>query len=701
MLANVATGTSTKRVSLMKQRHSLRLGATDYLVYRDSGVLRSRDKASLTTQRNADRDADPGTADRAGRGRSRTAYRRGCPPRWRFGAVLALLASLGVLVAGEAPAQAHAVTSGSNHADRAVLDTATASPVVRFTESVILAGTRVEVADSSGHVVRVGPPALSAAVEPADAAPAAQTEEPVSVSVALPSIARGSHRVSWSTVSADGLHPTSGVLVFGVQEAVTAQGWVESAPCAVEAALRWMVLFGIATGVGAPVAAAVVRRVTADDPDGSALDLRVVDRAAAVAAGVATLAAITLLLEQVSVAPGAVRSLLTGGYAVRWGLREAGLLLLLATALGRLHGSRRSAPPLTVAGALTAALGTSLLGHSGSGLLASPTRVAASTLHVLATGAWLGALAMLCLVVVRSRPGQATTRRLLVGFGVPPAVAVSVMVVTGIYLASGVVGSVDALLLTDYGRVLVVKVGLVGGCGALALVTRHRVRRSGRPARRFVLAEAAVGVVVLGLTGVLTSGQPALEPELVVSGPPSTGTAYQRVGDLHESFAVKPNRPGDNVLLLEVHSARRPDPGPVIGVRLGVVDGSGTALPVAVAVAATDIGDGHWSAPISLGAPGAVTVRATVLRAGLAAETFDYAWSVGSAPGAAPALVSRTPVGGLLAGTAAVVAVVLALLWGALARRRLLSSRAGVGRHPRTTPPPAPTRAPVDAGSLR
>ena len=50
VLANVATGSSTKRVSLMKQGHSLRVGQTYYLVYRDSGVLRSGDQASLTAQ---------------------------------------------------------------------------------------------------------------------------------------------------------------------------------------------------------------------------------------------------------------------------------------------------------------------------------------------------------------------------------------------------------------------------------------------------------------------------------------------------------------------------------------------------------------------------------------------------------------------------------------------------------------------------
>ncbi len=49
VLANVTSGRSTKRVSLMKQGHSLRVGQTYYLVYLNVGVLRSQDTASLTS----------------------------------------------------------------------------------------------------------------------------------------------------------------------------------------------------------------------------------------------------------------------------------------------------------------------------------------------------------------------------------------------------------------------------------------------------------------------------------------------------------------------------------------------------------------------------------------------------------------------------------------------------------------------------
>src|SRR5207253_1092525 len=103
------------------------------------------------------------------------------------------------------------------------------------------------------------------------------------------------------------------------------------------------------------------------------------------------------------------------------------------------------------------------------------------------------------------------------GFGVPAAAAVSVLVISGCYLASGVVGSVDAALLTTYGRTLLLKLGLFAVIAVLGLVNTRRLHRADRPqaSRRTVVAEAVVALAVLGLAAVLTSGQPAREPQFV------------------------------------------------------------------------------------------------------------------------------------------------------------------------------------------
>ena len=551
--------------------------------------------------------------------------------------VLTVLAVWIVLVAGAPTAQAHAFLTASNPTDGAVLDAAPSVLSLRFSERVLLSGTLIEVTDSSGRPVSVGVPQLSPALgSPAPGAGAeAGIEAPVVVSAALPPLARGSYRVSWSMVSSDDLHPVAGVLVFGVQEAVTAQGWMETAPSGPEAGLRWLVLLGIAGGIGAPVARSVVRRAGC-----GAVDLVVTDRAAAASGAVAALAAAVLLLDQLSAAPGAFDNLVTSGYAVRWGVREVGLLLLVGSAVCHRGGGTRAARLLLAAGVSAAVLGTTLLGHSGSGLLASPTRVAAAGLHLFSAASWMGTLAMLSLVIVRGRPGPTAVRTLLLAFGLPAAASVSVMVATGTYLASGVVGSVDAALLTGYGRALLIKLVLVGVCGGLALVTRRRLHRSVRPVGRLVAAELGVGVVVLALTALLTSGQPALEPQLVVQGSVSDSPSHQRVGDLEQSFALKPNLPGDNVVIIEVASSRRPAPGPVTAVSVSVVGPDVASMPPIVATA---IGDGRWSAPIRVSEPGPLRVRVAVSRAGLTTESHDYAWGVGYPGGTPVPLVSRAP----------------------------------------------------------
>ena len=71
------------------------------------------------------------------------------------------------------------------------------------------------------------------------------------------------------------------------------------------------------------------------------------------------------------------------------------------------------------------------------------------------------------------------SRSVLRAFGPPAAGCVGVMVVTGVYLSSEVIGSVDAALFTTYGRTLLLKVTLAVVAGSLALVNTLRLHRRG------------------------------------------------------------------------------------------------------------------------------------------------------------------------------------------------------------------------------
>ena len=490
---------------------------------------------------------------------------------------------------------------------------------------------------------------------------------------------------------------------------MTATALSEPAPRPEEAALRWAVLLGLALCLGGRLARWVVGRPRAAAGPWAAA---VCDRYAGWGAVVASLASAALLVDQLAPAGPRLDGLLAGGYGLRWAVRGAGLLLLVgATWTGRSQLSQTTSRGLLAAGTGLACVGTALLGHSGAGSAVSLTRVAATAAHLAGGLTWAGALVVLSVVVVRGR----RTRRLagedvratLRAFGVPAAVCVSVVAVTGLYLSSQVVGSVDALILTVYGRTLLLKVLAAGLAGALALANSlwvHRRRPVARPVPlAMVGVEAGAALTVLALTAVLTSGQPALEPQLVrPPAQPSSVAVDQQVGDLQEALSVRPNRPGPAVALVDVFDTRRPSPGAVRSVEVRLVGPTG---PRPVPVAAQPIGGGRWSAPLALRDPGRTRLEVTVRRAGMPATTATFPWTVGQVPlPTRPATLSTAPLRTVLVGASAGGAVLVLLAWSVLLWRRAPSrtlarrpSRQPAATAPGRTPP---TRANELVGAL-
>jgi len=595
------------------------------------------------------------------------------------GAVIALTA-----LAPASPAQAHAFLETSYPADGAVVATAPATLRLGFSESVVLGAMRIEVVDAQGRQVAPTGLRLQSEGAPED------IENPVQVVADLPTLARGVYRVSWETLSSDDLHRTAGVLVFGVGtgQSVQGAGLDEPRPRVDESSLRWLVLMSLALCLGGALAARLMRRDRSSAAAGAA-------RAAAwwslAGAAAGAVAAVLLLGYQLAPAGVAARQLLDGSYGERWLLRESGLLLLLVSALLVLRERLpRLRAGLMVSGAALAGVGAALLGHAGAGAGLASTWVAADAAHLVAATTWAGTLVVLVLVVGPRRKngtlGGEQMRRALRGFGPPAAACVSVMVVTGVYLTSEVVGSVDAVLLTGYGRVLLLKVAVAAVAGAMALVSvlrLHRGRAFPLP-RRALLAEAAAAVVALALAAVLTSGQPALEAQFVdrpasmpselVNGP---------VADLQEALSISPNRVGDNVVLVDVFDTRRPSLGPVREVLVSVVGASGASRPQPT----EPLSDGRWSLSTRLVDSGPLQLQVVARRTGLPDATRTFPWTVGGGQAhTQAAVVSRAPVAGGLRQLAAVLLALLLALW-VLA---LLRRRRTVG----TTPAPPTTSEP-------
>jgi uncharacterized membrane protein/mono/diheme cytochrome c family protein len=256
-------------------------------------------------------------------------------------------------------------------------------------------------------------------------------------------------------------------------------------------------------------------------------------------------------------------------------------------------------------------------------------------LHVLMMGAWLGGLVQLALVLpgqVRrlAEPERGAALAAVVGrFSALALPAVVLLALSGAYAAAAQVGAPVGLTDSLYGRTLLAKSALflpmllVAALNLLwvgpRLAVRARRREPAGPFTRrfriFVTVEAALGLGILLVVGVLTNLAPPrdLAPSGLFSRPVVQSSA---AGDIRVDLAVKPARPGVNEIALQLTTAdgRRPfAPAAPPVVRARPVD-----QPLGeVEVLLQSIGPGRYSArgPY-LSVPGAWQLTVSVGRPG-------------------------------------------------------------------------------------
>ncbi len=602
-------------------------------------------------------------------------------PRLRvLRALLVALLVLATPVLAAGAAQAHAFLVSSDPADGSVLASAPHELRLQLSEAVVLPATHVVLVGHDGTPVALGSPRAEEAPEPpADAAPEPSTgqglvptplvEEEPPVSVVVPVVGDlpvGSYRLTVDTLSADDMHRTTAVVVFGVGQQVTPAGRTEAPTALDQAVLRWLALLGVAGGLGL----ALFTRLAAGSPDAAAVVLRARRPVLALVA-VAAVACAALPLVQALESDVPLGTVLAGTYGVRVALRAAGLVVV-ALGLARAPRTAGRVPRLLVlTGSVVAGTGTALLGHAAVGPV-GPVRLTADVLHVLATTTWLGGVAMVVVLAAAARRGalaRPEARGVIRSFARPATVAVVVTAATGVFLASTAVASVDAVLLTTYGRTLLVKVALVAVAALLGL--RHfRWARGGAAARppRSVAAESALLVAALAMSALLSSGQPATTPELSSAGDVTPSVAVDTTAaDLAEHTVVQPNRPGANIAVVDVLDSRRPAPPRPVAVRVERVDARGA---VTVTEGQRLPGEG-WSVPVTFEAPGTTALRVVVVRPGLPDAVSSVTWVVGGAAPHPATVLSRAPLGTLLQGlSGAILVLALAALVGRARRRR-------------------------------
>lgn len=453
-----------------------------------------------------------------------------------------------ILVLPPAPALAHAALLYTTPVEGAVLAKAPSVVELAFDEQVSLIPDGFQLYDGSGGHSTVPGEEVDAIVR-----------------VTLPSnLGEGSYVLGWRVISADS-HPASGTLSFTVGRAsasgpTTAKSYTGPVDVlyGVLTALGYLGLFYL---VGLTVFDLFVARTSAAGP--------LLPRVAALVAVSAYVVLVPLtavrelgvglsaLFEPTVLTPG-----WSGSAVLTLLLAAAGVALMLLR--GRLP--RREGFWVGTVGAGTALASVLPVGHTrtfGPGWLV----MGADLVHAATAAVWLGGLVALILHVDRARrrkdnPGKAAV--VLGRFSTLAGGLAVLLGVTGTILAMVMVGSVTALVGSSYGRLLLIKLGVVAVIGALAAWNRFGlVPRLAREAitgiawRRLALAirlEAVGVVLVVGVTSALTLQNPRATD--TPADPAAVGTpVVADLGTGHLTGRFSPGTAGVNVIVFDLTDA--------------------------------------------------------------------------------------------------------------------------------------------------
>ena len=203
-----------------------------------------------------------------------------------------------------------------------------------------------------------------------------------------------------------------------------------------------------------------------------------------------------------------------------------GLAIILATGLAsdRLAGARWVA----LAAALGLLVSIAWTGHAGStageiGIV----HLIADAFHLVAAAAWIGGVASLALLLVVASRRQAHGWTLLAQdaaqrFSALGIVSVTTLLMSGVVNSVILVGSLHALLVTGYGRLLMLKIALFAVMLGFAAVNRFRLtpgladfpggeqeHDAVRMLTRNCVIEIALGLTIFAIVGALGTIHPA------------------------------------------------------------------------------------------------------------------------------------------------------------------------------------------------
>ena len=461
------------------------------------------------------------------------------------------------------PAAAHNTLFSSDPAEGSVFEVAPTQLTLLFAKSVPLDTVSIEIIDANG--VRSD---LSGSAH----GPNGDNE----VVTPLPALAPGGVSLRWRLVGPDG-HPITGRIAFTiaapsattppatvppttvvggtiapatVPPSVVTTSTVAGAiavppsttgsspggfeePWSTSSSVRWLLRFGsyiaIMTIGGVLATAAFVWRGAWDHP----VVRRAVIWSLAATAGAAFVQLLVIASDIKAIPPwealGGLSAAFSTDAGAAFGIR---ILLVIAMSWAMFSASTQTEEAqwtLSVVLLLGLLATWAYAGHSRSmrwAIVGVPLDVA----HQAAAAAWIGGLAIIGMIAIR----ECTTSELIESvnrFARLAPVAVTVIVVTGVLQAIRLVGSPGQLFAADHGKLLVLKVAVLGAMLKVADINRQRVNRRLRTAatasrrvvgnlRRAMATELTVGLLVVAVTAAMVVSPPAVANEGSASDSP-------------------------------------------------------------------------------------------------------------------------------------------------------------------------------------
>lgn len=470
-----------------------------------------------------------------------------------LGLGLALAAALTLPLA----ASAHALAQSSVPAAGSAVQQPPTQVSVTFGEAPDPGLSTLQVLNASGQSFAAGP---------TRAAPG----DPLTLVVPVKTLPKGVYTISWRTVSSVDGHYAAGSLVFGVgvspQGATVGTASVSGAgppPSALAVAARWALFAGLVLLLGA----ALVTAVVVGEPARRLLWL------CAAAWGMAAFGTYGVSESQRSAA-GASWTTLFGtslGHQLVGRIIPAAIAgaAVLAAWLARGPAPRRLA---VVAAGLAAAGGmwADAASSHAAGEATVWINVLLQWLHIVAVGVWIGGLAAL-LLSLRGLDGErrgAAVRRM----STAAAVALALVVATGIVRSVVEVQSWYALGATPFGQLVILKLVLVAVLAGLGAVNRFRhVPRAWRGVtglRRVASTEVLLGGMAVLVAAALVNVSPPISAG--AAGPPAqiVATGSDPGTTVKARLVASPGTAGFNQFTVTVSDYDTGQPVDAAGVQL-------------------------------------------------------------------------------------------------------------------------------------